>query len=63
MEKEPEFVFFDDGSGWYEKINETPKDPVGIFKRSDLKSSGYTPTCVFDFEFRGQVVRPRGRKS
>ena len=63
MEEEPEFVFFDDGSGWYEKVNETPKDPVGIFKRSDLKSSGYTPTCVFNFDFRGQVVRPRGRKS
>ncbi len=63
MEEEPEFMFFDDGSGWYEKLNEAPKDPVGIFKRSDLKSSGYTPTCIFDFEFCGQVVQPRGRKS
>ena len=63
MEEEPEFTFFDDGSGWYEKLEETPKDSVGIFKRSDLKSSGYTPTCIFEFEFCGQVVRPRGRKS
>ena len=63
MEEEPEFTFYDDGSGWYEKLDEAPKDPAGIFKRSDLKSSGYTPTCIFEFEFCGQIVRPRGRKS
>ncbi|MDE0227029.1 MAG: site-specific DNA-methyltransferase [Gammaproteobacteria bacterium] len=63
MEEEPEFVFFDDGSGWFSKLNETPDDPSGIFKRSDLKSSGYTPTCTFEFSLMGQVVQPRGRKS
>ena len=63
MEEEPEFTFYDDGSGWYEKLGEAPKNPLGIFKRSDLKSSGYTPTCIFEFEFCGQIVRPRGRKS
>ena len=63
MEEEPEFTFLDDGSGSYKKLDEIPRDPTGIFKRSDLKSSGYTPTCIFDFEFHGQVVRPRGRKS
>ena len=63
MEDEPEFIFRDDDSGWYEKLKETPKSSDGIFKRSDLKSSGYTPTCVYDFEFQGRTVKSKGRKS
>ena len=63
MEEEPEFVFCDDGSGWYRRLDGVPENSQGVFKRSDLKSSGYTPTCVFDFSLDGQVVRPRGRKS
>lgn len=63
MEDEPEFCFRDDGSGHYTKLSETPSGSEGIFKRSDLKSSGYTPTCVYDFEFLGRTVRSKGRKS
>ena len=63
MEEEPEFVFCDDGSGWYEKLKELPTDPKGVFKRSVLISSGYTPTCIYEFEFNGQIVRPSGKKS
>ena len=63
MEEEPEFVFCDDGSGWYEKLKEPPTDPKGIFKRSVLISSGYTPTCIYEFEFNGRIVRPSGKKS
>ena len=63
MDQEPEFTYFDDGSGWYRKLASVPAEPDGIFKRSDLKSSGYTPTCIFDFEYCGRMVRPRGRKS
>ena len=63
IEDEPEFTFHDDGSGWYEKLSTLPNNPDRIFKRSDLKSSGYTPTCIYDFEFNGNVVKSRGRKS
>ena len=63
MEEEPEFVFFDDGSGWYRKLADPPTNPEGIFKRSVLISSGYTPTCIFDFEYNGKIVQPSGRKS
>lgn len=63
MEDEPEFCFYDDGSGAYRKLDAPPKDSKGIFKRSDLKSSGYTPTCIYDFTFNGKVVKSKGRKS
>ena len=63
MEDEPEFAFRDDGSGMYEKLREPPSGAAGVFKRSSLYSSGYTPTCIFDFDFRGETVRPTGRKS
>ena len=63
MEDEPEFCFKDDGSGHYEKLSETPRSSNRVFKRSDLKSSGYTPTCIYDFEFQGQIVKSKGRKS
>ena len=63
MEEEPEFVFVDDGSGWYKKLKEPPSDPKGVFKRSVLISSGYTPTCIYEFEFNGRIIRPSGKKS
>ena len=63
MEDEPEFCFKDDGSGHYAKLAETPKDSERVFKLSDLKSSGYTPTCIDDFDFEGHVVKSKGRKS
>ena len=63
MEEEPEFTFRDDGSGAYRKLREPPREATGVFKRSSLYSSGYTPTCIFGFEFLGRVTRPTGRKS
>ena len=63
MEDEPEFTYVDDGSGHYTKLKGQPKSPRGVFKRSVLISSGYTPTCIFDFEFQGRIVRPSSRKS
>jgi adenine-specific DNA-methyltransferase len=63
MEAEPEFCFKDDGSGHYTKLSELPKKSEKVFKRSDLKSSGYTPTCIYDFKFLGQSVKSKGRKS
>ena len=63
MEDEPEFCFIDDGSGHFSKSENLPTSPSGVFKRSDLKSSGYTPTCIFDFDYEGKTVRSKGRKS
>ena len=63
MEDEPEFIFRDDGSGMYAKLNSVPNDPARVFKRSSLYSSGYTPTCIFEFGFLGRTIRPTGRKS
>ncbi len=63
MEDEPEFTYLDDGSGHYTKLKQAPIKSKGVFKRSVLISSGYTPTCIYDFEFQGKVVRPSGRKS
>jgi adenine-specific DNA-methyltransferase len=33
------------------------------FKRSDLASSGYTPSCTYEIEFGGQVIPPVSGKS
>jgi len=63
LEDEPEFCFRDDGAGTYHKIEGRPTNSKRVFKRSDLKSSGYTPTCIFDFEHLGEMVKSKGRKS
>lgn len=63
MEEEPEFSFEDDGSGYFKRKDINSRSTKGVFKRSDLKSSGYTPTCIFDFKFQGINVVSRGRKS
>ncbi|MDP3763422.1 MAG: site-specific DNA-methyltransferase, partial [bacterium] len=42
---------------------ENPRAIKGkIFYPSDLASSGYTPSCTFDFEFEGKTIRA-GKKS
>ena len=69
IESEPEFCFLDDGTGRFRKIQQSEirslsnEERARIFKRSDLRSSGYTPTCTFEFEFEGQPFKPLGRKS
>jgi len=34
-----------------------------IFRRSDLVSSGYTPSCIYPIDFDGKSFTPRGGKS
>jgi len=34
-----------------------------VFKRSDLRSSGYTPSCTFPIEFQGRTFTAGGGKS
>ena len=40
-----------------------PEANLGLFRRSTLTSSGYTPSCTFAFPFHGLTFRPFGRKS
>jgi len=40
-----------------------PEENFGLFRRSTLTSSGYTPSCTFEFRFHGQTFRLFGRKS
>ncbi len=69
LESEPEFCFLDEGGGSFRKLQAgdigslSREERSRVFKRSDLRSSGYTPTCTFEFEFNGQAFKPLGRKS
>jgi adenine-specific DNA-methyltransferase len=69
LEDESEFRFADNGGGTYRKLvkNELALADTAlasqIFKRSDLRSSGYTPTCVFDFDLNGKSIHSEGKKS
>jgi adenine-specific DNA-methyltransferase len=36
---------------------------AGVFRRLQLTSSGFTPSCIFDFTFRGVKAKPYGGKS
>jgi len=66
-----EYRFLDDPSEklGYRKLSEEefrdlPKcEYPKIFRRSVLTSSGFTPSCTFDFEFKGKICKPFGNKS
>ena len=65
-----EFVFADTADGNYRRLS---KEEIGdfentaathkIFKRSDLSSSGYTPSCIYPIEFNGKTHTTSGGKS
>ncbi|MGE3795555.1 MAG: site-specific DNA-methyltransferase [Dehalococcoidia bacterium] len=65
-----EYVFTDDAGGSFrrlttdetERIHDVVKERR-IFKRSDLISSGYTPSCIFPIAFEGAEFNPRSGKS
>ncbi|MGH8563275.1 MAG: site-specific DNA-methyltransferase [Gammaproteobacteria bacterium] len=40
-----------------------PEGNAGLFRRSTLTSSGFTPSCTFEFFFQGVTFKPFGRKS
>jgi adenine-specific DNA-methyltransferase len=65
-----EFVFADTDDGEYRRLTkdelnnfEKTAETERIFKRSDLASSGYTPSCTFPIEFEGQTFETSGGKS
>jgi adenine-specific DNA-methyltransferase len=57
---EPEFKFESDESGFYYDNNKggclKSDQRLRTFKRSVLMSSGFTPTCFYDFTFEGKKV-------
>ncbi|MDE0044107.1 MAG: DNA methyltransferase, partial [Candidatus Poribacteria bacterium] len=65
-----EFVFADAPDGGYRRLT---KDEISniqqtlakekVFKRSNLSSSGYTPSCTFDLQFNGETFNPVQGKS
>ena len=69
IEDEPEFCYLDTGNGDFEKLprvellNLSSKKRERIFKRSVLTSSGYTPSCTYDFSFNGNTYKPLSGKS
>lgn len=69
LKDEPEFCYLDIGEGKYRKLDAQEiqeisyEDSLKIFKRSTLTSSGYTPSCTYDFEFEGSTVKPSSGKS
>jgi adenine-specific DNA-methyltransferase len=69
IEEEDEFCFLDKGNGEYLKLNQdeiaglTKEVRKKIFKRSVLTSSGYTPSCTYEFEFKGKKYQPLSGKS
>jgi adenine-specific DNA-methyltransferase len=69
IEDESEFCFLDTGEGEYKKLNKeeiallSKDERKRIFKRSVLTSSGYTPSCTYGFEFKGETRQPLSGKS
>ena len=69
IEDEPEFCYLDTGNREYQKLSKTEvlalpsASKEKIFKRSVLTSSGYTPSCTYDFEFNGATYKPLSGKS
>jgi adenine-specific DNA-methyltransferase len=64
-----EFVFADDGAG-YRRLTANEIDDIQqtigtkkVFKRSDLASSGYTPSCTFTIDFDNRSFPPVSGKS
>ncbi len=66
---ESEFSYLDRCDGTYEKLQRselqalTSERLLWVFKRSVLTSSGYTPSCTYDFEYEGRTFSPLSRKS
>ena len=66
---EREFCFLQGKAGGYtklkpEQVRELPlADQQSVFKRSVLTSSGYTPSCTYQFEYRGKSYSPLSGKS
>lgn len=67
-DKEHRFIDYKNELGYKklseEEFNSLSKDEMAkIFRRSVLTSSGFTPSCMFEFDFKGHLCKPFGNKS
>jgi adenine-specific DNA-methyltransferase len=66
---EPEFCFFAAENGTYQKISHEEIKSLSsdqrkrIFKRSELRSSGFTTTCTYPFIYENKSYKPSAGKS
>ena len=51
------------GGYWRRISQEDPPSPQNSFTTENLVSSGYTASCIFDFEFQGREFSPTSSKS
>ncbi|MGK3844965.1 hypothetical protein, partial [Enterococcus faecium] len=66
-----EFVYADTGdNGEYRRLSSKEIEDFDntaakerVFKRSDLTSSGYTPSCTFPIQFEGRTFETKRGKS
>lgn len=66
FEADPEYRYkqdFDAPNFIGESTAADRRDRNAIFRRSTLTSSGFTPSCTFDFSLQGSTFKPFGRKS
>ena len=65
-----EFTFIETQDGEKRKLTDLEKEnPLSIpnnarfFSRLQIFSSGYTQSCIYDFEFEGEIFKPRAGRS
>jgi len=69
IEEETEFCFFASEGGDYNKLTHeqvaglSQEDRKRVFKRSELRSSGFTPSCTYSFKLSGKTYTPSAGKS
>jgi adenine-specific DNA-methyltransferase len=69
IEGDREWRYVDDPTspGGFRKLTEEEFQTLGdysqVFRRAKLTSSGFTPSCIYEFELNGHVCKPFGGKS
>jgi adenine-specific DNA-methyltransferase len=69
MLDEPEFCYLAKEGEDYERLDSgrmrslATEESRHIFKRSELRSSGFTPSCTYEFGYQGKRYRPSAGKS
>lgn len=65
-----EYSFIEECTGNRRKLNDDEKNNIKLipkdsrlFCRLDTYSSGYTPSCIYDVEFKGEIFKPQTGKS
>jgi len=65
-----EFSFIEEQNGTRRKLTDDEKrdsstipPDTRLFSRLDLYSSGYTPTCIYEYQFEGTTFKPETGKS